>query len=244
MYSHMYCFVFSVWARKQKACPSYLCPLSLCLSVDVDAHKHVYACAHLGERRGELFNIQMWVSACGFSFFQWWAMYFFSLACLSTQHGTNRHSASHSALQLAENHGKNIDKQRWNNSCLARRKALNRSQMLSSSRQCISAGASPLCQTNYYALETHQTEADASACLFKHLLKVHIGHLCGCCCWNRSLSGGGCFILVHTVLWQCGPGAAAHSFMSEPETRTAATTRAEKLHHPANTLIHPELAAE
>lgn len=37
-----------------------------------------------------------------------------------------------------------------------------------------------------HALETHQTKADVSAYLFKHLLKAHIGHLCGCCYWNQS----------------------------------------------------------
>lgn len=95
-----------------------------------------------------------------------------------------------------------------------------------------------------HALETHQTKADASACLFKHSLKAHTRRLCGSCCWSRSDGSGGCFILVHTVLWQGGPGAAAHSFMSEPDTGTAATTKAVKLHHPANALISPVLAAE
>ena len=48
----------------------------------------------------------------------------------------------------------------------------------------------------------------------------------------------------HSSPGSVGSGAAAHSFMSEPETGTAATTKAEKLHHPASTLIYPELAAE
>jgi len=41
-----------------------------------------------------------------------------------------------------------------------------------------------------------------------------------------------------------GWGAAAHSFMSEPKTRTVATTKAEKLLCLANALVSPELAAQ
>lgn len=63
-------------------------------------------------------------------------------------------------------------------------------------------------------------------------------HLCGCCCWNRSESSPGYFILVHTGSWRRGPGVAAHIFMSGPERG------AEKLRHPTNTLAYPLLAAE
>lgn len=38
----------------------------------------------------------------------------------------------------------------------------------------------------------------------------------------------------HSSPGSVGSGAAAHSFMSEPGTGTAVTTKAEKLHHPAN----------
>lgn len=161
--------------------------------------------------------------------------FFYPLACLSTQHGTNRHSASHSALQLAENHGKNIDKQRWNNSRLACAKPSVEVKCYyhpgDAFRQveARSAKQTLLCPWN-------TSNKSRCKCLFvQTLIKSPYRPFMWVLLLEPELKR--CRVLhprPHSSPGSVGSGAAAHSFMSEPGTGTAATTKAEKLHHPAN----------
>lgn len=115
--------------------------------------------------------------------------------------------------------------------------------MLLSAKQCTSPGGS---QTRHHnAPETHQTKAEASVCLFGHLLKDPYRPFMWVLLLERELKQRRALHpRPHTELWQRIPGAPAHGFMSEPGTGTAATSVVEMLHHPANALIYPELAAE
>ena len=116
MHSHAHHFIFCVWARIQKARLSYLGPLSffprLCVCSWV--HMSMRPCTLTRSQRRTILHMNvcesLWVSTRPPHFF--FFFFFFLLDWVATQICANRHSASHSALQLAENHGKNIDKQR------------------------------------------------------------------------------------------------------------------------------------